>query len=358
MPKKEKEYYLLEEAVAAFEKMTNIRIQKKPAETNGLWPNQENILIIGVGEYALEYKVEIKLTITNTIFGIITSKIINERTGWLLVTRYIDREMARNLIAAGIQFIDATGNAYINRPPVYINIQGNRYYGYKITNAQTQADYQNIAPVKPEGLAFGRAGIRIIYAFLCNKNLENAPYREIAQKTGVALGTVGWVLHDLAREGYLNRKKDHKRRLVRNEQLLKRWVEAYAEKLRPKQLIGRYTTGNPDALIHANLTQFNALWGGEVAAGRLTKYLNPEIITIYARKPLNNLMIQFQLRQRPNGEIELREPFWIHTDEWDIRDIVHPILIYADLLATGNIRNIETARILYDEYIDKLIEEH
>ena len=30
---------------------------------------------------------------------------------------------------------------------------------------------------------------------------------------------------------------------------------------------------------------------------------------------------------------------------------VHPILVYADLIATGNQRNIETARILYDEHI-------
>ena len=30
-------------------------------------------------------------------------------------------------------------------------------------------------------------------------------------------------------------------------------------------------------------------------------------------------------------------------------DLVHPILIYADLLATGNERNIETAKMIYDK---------
>ena len=42
---------------------------------------------------------------------------------------------------------------------------------------------------------------------------------------------------------------------------------------------------------------------------------------------------------------------------WTYEDLVHPILIYADLLATGNERNIETARMIYDQHIVQLIRE-
>jgi hypothetical protein len=42
---------------------------------------------------------------------------------------------------------------------------------------------------------------------------------------------------------------------------------------------------------------------------------------------------------------------------WKYEDLVHPILIYADLLATGNERNIETAKIIYDKHILELIRE-
>ena len=40
-------------------------------------------------------------------------------------------------------------------------------------------------------------------------------------------------------------------------------------------------------------------------------------------------------------------------DEW-----VHPILVYADLLATGNQRNIETARMIYEQHIVRLVGEN
>jgi predicted AAA+ superfamily ATPase len=41
------------------------------------------------------------------------------------------------------------------------------------------------------------------------------------------------------------------------------------------------------------------------------------------------------------------------ADEW-----VHPILVYADLLATGNQRNIETARMIYEQHIVRLVGEN
>jgi hypothetical protein len=37
-------------------------------------------------------------------------------------------------------------------------------------------------------------------------------------------------------------------------------------------------------------------------------------------------------------------------------DMVHPILVYADLLATGDPRNIETAKIIYEKDIVRYIQ--
>jgi hypothetical protein len=37
--------------------------------------------------------------------------------------------------------------------------------------------------------------------------------------------------------------------------------------------------------------------------------------------------------------------------------MVHPLLVYADLMATGNQRNIETARMIYDQHIIQLVRE-
>ncbi len=57
------------------------------------------------------------------------------------------------------------------------------------------------------------------------------------------------------------------------------------------------------------------------------------------------------------GEVEILKRFWKPAEPRTRKDVVHPILIYADLLATGNERNIETARIIYEQHIIQLIRE-
>jgi len=49
--------------------------------------------------------------------------------------------------------------------------------------------------------------------------------------------------------------------------------------------------------------------------------------------------------------------FWNFEIDWPHKNMVPPLLIYADLLATGEARNIETARILYEKEIHRFIRE-
>ena len=39
-------------------------------------------------------------------------------------------------------------------------------------------------------------------------------------------------------------------------------------------------------------------------------------------------------------------------------DMVPPLLVYTDLLATGDPGNLETTKIIYEQTIDRLIEDH
>jgi hypothetical protein len=73
---------------------------------------------------------------------------------FLLVAKYINGQMAEQLKQDGIEFIDTAGNAFINQPPLYIFIKGNR-----------PPDIVKHIPVKR---TFKPAGLRTIYAFLCN----------------------------------------------------------------------------------------------------------------------------------------------------------------------------------------------
>jgi hypothetical protein len=69
------------------------------------------------------------------------------------------------------------------------------------------------------------------------------------------------------------------------------------------------------------------------------------------------LLIKNRLKRDQTGDVEILKRFWKPAEIWKYEDLVHPILIYADLLATGNERNIETAKMIYDQHIVQLIRE-
>lgn len=92
--------------------------------------------------------------------------------------------------------------------------------------------------------------------------------------------------------------------------------------------------------------------GGEVAADRLTHTLRPAAFTIYAREPIAKLVAELRLRARPGGRVEILDVFWNLPPEANYPDVVPAPLVYADLLATRDGRNVEAARILYDRIIE------
>ena len=291
----------------------------------------------------LKYYAEIKTTVTKVqkLLLLVHREKLNYPL--LLIAKYVNPQMVEELRQAGIEFIDTAGNAFIKQPPLYIFVKGNR-----------PQETVGQAPLKR---AFRPAGLRIIYAFLCNPGLENKTYREIAAAAVVALGTVDWTIKELKELGFLLVMGKRGFKLLQKENLLQRWVTAYPEQLRPKQILGRYR-GEYGWWQQKKLDTLKAQWGGEIAAARLTQYLKPEMITIYTTaQQLNQLLLENRLKMDIGGDVEVLERFWRPVEMWQYEDLVHPILIYADLLATGNQRNIETAKRIYEQHIIRLIRE-
>ena len=338
----EKEIFQL--AIEAFKKNiptpTEIdTLALEPAVANGFRMDRQ--IRMRIQERALDYYAEIKTTVTrvNTFLLLMNRDKIN--IPLLLITRYVNAQMAERLKQDGIEFIDTAGNAYINNPPLYIFIKGNR-----------PPEIPKHALVKR---AFKPAGLRMIFAFLCNPGFENENYREIATATDVALGTVGWIMKELRELGFLLYMGKRGYKLIQKEKLFHQWATAYPEQLRPKQSLGRFR-GENDWWQQKKLDPLMAQWGGEVAAARLTQYLKPELITIYVTaQQLNQLLLENRLKRDLAGDVEILARFWKPGEMWKYDDLVHPILIYADLLATGNQRNIETAKMIYEQYIIRLI---
>lgn len=267
----------------------------------------------------------------------------------LLAADYVDPKMADKLRHQGVQFIDTVGNAYINQPPVYVYVKGNRREtrGFMPTKGGAQR-------------AFEPKGLMVIYAFLQDPRLVGAPYREIAQRTGVAVGTVGWVLNGLKAADFVRDKGGKKpRRLVHYRKLLDRWIEGWPEKLKPKQLIGEFVADDPYWWKDIDITAYNGHWGGEIAAAKYTDYLKPTIATVYLPdQTCTQLLRDARLRKatawtdEKAGTVLIYRPFWPEQRDADVqKGLVHPVLTYADLVATTDPRNLEVARRIYDEHI-------
>lgn len=289
----------------------------------------------------LVYCVEVKANINNAIIALLLHRKEILPYPLLLITRYVNNNKAEELKKNGIQFIDTAGNAYINYCPIYIFIKGNKPPDILFKNTTHRV--------------FEPSGLKIIYALLCNADLIKKPYRYIAEITNVALGTVGWAINDLIDLGFAVEMGHKGRELLKKEELFRRWCIEYNEKLKPKLLINKFV-GPENWWIHYKLNPEYAQWGGEVAANKLTKHIKPQNITIYAeRKKYQNIVIENKLRKDINGNIEFFERFWKFNKTYEYKEIVDPILIFADLINTGNQRDVETAKIIYEEYINRHI---
>jgi hypothetical protein len=141
-----------------------------------------------------------------------------------------------------------------------------------------------------------------------------------------------------------------KRKLTHLDTLRKRWVEAYPDQLRPKLVIDRFRADDPGWWQNINPLEYGICWGGEIAAAKLTRQLKPAKAIIYGEEKPGKLIIENKLHKAADGNIEFVKQFWKFDHALAERGLVPPLLIYADLMATGDDRNIESAGFIYDSY--------
>lgn len=252
----------------------------------------------------------------------------------LLVADYVSFTQAEKLRAANVQFVDAAGNAFVRNASYLIFISGQK---------PENRPKKSIA-------AFSPAGIELLLAFVNRPELINADYRTIAGETRVTHTTVGRWFGEMERLGFLRRRRTGERRLLRRDELLSRWTNYYGEtfrnKLEPVRFKSTKKTGRWWDEI--DVGEFGAVWGGETGGERLTRHLKPAQATIYSNSLLPKLQFKYRLVRDPSGEFEIVKKFWKFGD---LGDVAPPLVVYADLMATGDERNIETARLIYDEYL-------
>lgn len=344
----EKEYEIIEHALNAFQRTTGLQGYLTQAGQVSDQRLEGVIEILIKDTESLRFAVQVKHVDRFQVLN--TLKIQEKKSLYpcVLIAPYISQEMAEYCRDLEISFMDEAGNAYLTAPGLFIYVTGKG----RPPEVKTSRLFRSLNP----------AGLRIIFALLQHPELADAPYRVIAHAAGVALGTVGEVLTDLEQRGYMTSGDVKPRRLLFAERLQEEWVIHYPIKLRPKLYPMRHPPrfSAPDLQWWQNLDvrKYHGWWGGEVAAAKLTDYLIPASQTVYLPKaplPFLSLFIfENHLRPDKDGAIEILEVFW--DDQQLIQDnlpsdTVPPLLIYADLMASTDSRNIETAKIIREHYL-------
>lgn len=158
---------------------------------------------------------------------------------------------------------------------------------------------------------FKPGGLKLIFALLNNPGMEKATYRDMAKAAKVALGTVDIGISELKELGLLINMGKKGRQLLNTERLLRRWVEAYPENLRPKIVRGRFRTDTRNWWKDIEPADFGINWGGDIAVAGMTSlvaYIKKEVQLISIEKyqffrltfPHFFLKVSFMIYKRVN----------------------------------------------------------
>jgi hypothetical protein len=342
---------VLERALQAFIRTTGIKAECEATDTPINNRSVDAIVRFGGDEgHTARFLAEVKRVDRLGALGAVQNQFAQDAMPYpvMLVAPYVTATTADECRRIKLPFIDTAGNAFIQAPGVFVFVRGQP------------------KPKEEPGLLQGKAttatALRVTFVLLCDERLFNAPYRQIAKAANVALGTIGWTFFDLDERGFTTggKLKENRRVLLGRRKLIDEWVTNYPIKLRPKLNVQRFAAEEKTWWKTVEITNYDALWGGEIAADRYTNDLRPATVTIYMsperrRENLGRLIAGNRLRPDPAGEIEVLDRFWDFAPGNDLEKVtpgvVPLLLVYADLLGTNDPRNLEVARKLYGPWL-------
>lgn len=328
----------IDPALQALNEQLNLNMDWSIEENEGTF--QHSFVTIKMGNNTLHLPVEVKAGIRHIHLSKL-QELKNQNPDFLLVTETIAKPLRKKLRDLNINFIDKQGNAFIHAGDVHIAADG-------LQGRQA-----------PEMLkTFRASGLKLIWFLLQKPEYLNQTYRQIAAASGVSLDTISKTLRALEKQNFYITVRKNERKLVNKKALLERWLIGFEDTLKPKLNIGRFRFADKQVGENWDAIQFdphNILWGGEPAAAKLTGYLVPEVFSIYTNLTAEKLLRNYRMIPDSEGNVEVNQLFF-NSGEFDYKDIVPPLLIYADLQISGEERNMETANIIYEEYLAGIIQ--
>lgn len=290
-------------------------------------------LDILINNLRVQFIVEVKKDVNNhQLFNIIDYK--NSINNFLLIAEKLYPRVKKELRDNGVNYIEGNGNVYIIKNDLFLYIDTNK-------TIKTQKGKGN--------RAFTKTGLKVILHFLLEPQLINQTQRTIAEETGVALGNIPQVLNGLLDTNLLLKLNKNEYLINNYEKLLNKWIAEFEQTLKPTIFKQRFRFQNKDLnWRELQINKDKTVWGGEPAGDLITNYLRPEKFTLYTTETTKDLMLNYRLLPDDKGEIWVYDMFW----NTNYNDKTAPKqLVYADLMIADDKRCKETAKLIFDEYI-------
>ncbi|MDF3838779.1 type IV toxin-antitoxin system AbiEi family antitoxin [Cupriavidus basilensis] len=339
----EKEGLLLEEAALAFGEATGLHACSAPPASAGPRSLLDGLMHFDLG-HGRKFTMPVEVKVHMDRFATVAKlKEAQEKLGepLLLVTNSLSQVMAERLRENQISFLDTAGNVSLNHPEALVYVVGRRR--------------SERATSSPRGRTAGPKQLEVLYALIAEPRLVSASYRAIAAVAQVALSTVNVAIDDFVNRRLLVAGADGKRQFGDWERVVDEWATLYPIKLKPKLQSRRFSASNPDWWKSIDLARHGAVFSAEVAADKLTQHLRPERVVLYAHTTSpKELIMEGRLRADAKGEVEIFQAFWSGSSPKPAgtpAGVAHPVLVYADLLESGEARSLDVARLIREKYL-------
>ena len=240
----------------------------------------------------------------------------------LLLAPLIGSGVAATLMEAGINYLDAGGNCHIAVPAFYVHVEG-----------------KTAARVADASAGIRGPGFQVLFAYLAQPALLDAPLRTVAEVAGVSRQPVLAMKHRLQNEKYILASKTRTRwHPRRREDALALWLHGYQTTVRTSLLAGIYRTRdqNPGELearivdIVAKDRSAELRWGGAAAGFRLTGAYRGERTVVHVNTEAFDLPRRLGALSDPQGNLIVMRNFGLINSEAE-HETVHPLLVYSEM---------------------------
>lgn len=263
-------------------------------------------------------------------------------TPLLVLGARITPRNADHLRELGINFIDINGNAYFSFGNVLVDVRG-RSGDRLASQYQARATVSNLFTPK-------RA--QIIFALISWPEIVNAPLREIARVAGVSVGFAQRTVAALEAAGYIRAIAGGRegRRLNDIDSLIDGWVAsfraAFGSPERTRAFRGQF---DREALSEEGAPVYVS---GEAAADWIARN---STWTLYSDEiPREAAAAGRWVARASDSNIFVRPVFWNEPEasQGPRLRTAPPLLVYADLMTSGDSRQREAAGHLRSEHAD------